>query len=53
MPNQSKYRSEYWRFRTKKGIERKMVCIIAGELERQRMLTKARQLARTYGWTLL
>jgi hypothetical protein len=53
MPNQRKYRSEFWRFRTAKGIERKMVCILAGDNERQRMLAKAQQIARTYQWRLL
>jgi hypothetical protein len=28
---QSKYRKEYWEFRTSKGVEKKAVCVIAGE----------------------
>ncbi len=50
---QSKYRIEYWNFRTPKGIEKKAVCVIAGNNERQRLLTKAAQMEKTYGWKLL
>lgn len=53
MIDQHKYRHEYWTFRTKKGRERKMVCIIAGDNERQRMLEKAKKMARVNQWILL
>jgi hypothetical protein len=48
-----KYRSEYWHFKTDKGVEKKLVCVLAGENERKRMLIKAERLARQYGWKLL
>lgn len=53
MPNPKKYRFEYWSFQTPKGIEKKMVCIISGENERERMLKKAQEMARNYKWKML
>lgn len=36
MPTPKKYRFEYWMFKTSKGIEKKMVCVLAGDKERKR-----------------
>jgi hypothetical protein len=49
---QSKYRIEYWEFRTPKGVERKAVCVTAGGNERARLLKKAEQMAKNNGWIL-
>lgn len=48
-----KYRSEYWQFRTAKGVEKKLVCVLAGDNERARMINKAESLAKRNGWRLL
>lgn len=50
--NQRKHRSEYWSFLTPKGVEKKMVCVMAGEDERGRLLKKARETARVNNWKL-
>lgn len=50
---QSRYRIEYWNFRTPKGIEKKAVVVTAGENERARLLRKAEQMEKRYGWKLL
>jgi hypothetical protein len=49
---QSKYRIEYFPFLTPKGIEKKAVCVLAGGNERQKLLTKAAQMEKKYGWKL-
>jgi len=51
--NKSKYRKEFWRFRTSGGIQTKCVCILAGENERRRLLEKAGEMERINGWKLL
>jgi hypothetical protein len=53
MPDSKKYRSEWWNFKTPKGIEKKLVCVTAGEQERKRMLDKAEEMAKINGWKLL
>jgi hypothetical protein len=50
---QSKYRIEYWNFKTPEGIKKKAVCVVAGENERQRLLTKAAKMEKIYNWKLL
>lgn len=52
MPDQKRYRTEYFPFLTPKGIQKKMVCILAGENERERLLKKAKEIARNNKWKL-
>lgn len=51
--SQSKYRKEWWRFRTSEGVKTKLVCILAGQNERGRLLEKAKQMEANNGWKLL
>jgi len=50
---QSKFRREFWKFKTQKGIETKCVCVRAGENERKRLLEKAARMEKENGWRLL
>jgi hypothetical protein len=47
------YRREFWNFKTKKGIEKKCVVVLAGKDERKRLLAKAAEMERLNGWKLL
>lgn len=49
----ARYRKELWNFKTQKGIEKKVVCVLAGDNERGRMLAKANQMATKNNWKLL
>jgi len=51
--NQSRYRREFWNFRTPSGVVRKCVCITAGANERARLIVKGEQMAKNNGWKLL
>lgn len=53
MPTPKKYKFEYWMFKTSKGIEKKMVCVLAGDKERKRMLEKAQEMERINGWKIV
>lgn len=51
--NRAKYRKEYFTFKTNKGFEKKAVVVLAGENERQKLLDKAAQMEKTFGWKLV
>lgn len=47
-----KYRSEYVEFRTKNGIKKQKIVVLAGKDERKRLIEKGEKIAKENNWIL-